>query len=79
MATLKSTTDRIAGKSKEAVAEIIGDGKLREEGKAQQRRADAETDEPVDANPLKPLTHLTLADCPRLNAPRRDFPAAVRQ
>jgi uncharacterized protein YjbJ (UPF0337 family) len=59
MATLKSIPDRIAGKSKEAVAEIIGDGKLREEGKAQQRKADAEKDEPVDANPLKPLNKLT--------------------
>jgi uncharacterized protein YjbJ (UPF0337 family) len=59
MATLKSTTDRIAGKSKEAVAEIIGDGKFREEGNAQQRRVDAEKDEPVDANPLKPLNKLT--------------------
>ena len=59
MATLKSITDRIAGKSKEAVAEIIGDGKLREEGKAQQRRADAEKDEAVDADPLKPLNKLT--------------------
>lgn len=57
MATLKSTTDRIAGK--EAVAEIIGDGKFREEGNAQQRRADAEKGEPVDANPLKPLNKLT--------------------
>ena len=59
MAALKGTTDKIAGKTKEAVAEIIGDGKLREEGKAQQRKADAETDEPVDANPLRPLNKLT--------------------
>ncbi|MEA2881285.1 MAG: hypothetical protein QOH32_504 [Bradyrhizobium sp.] len=38
---LKGTTGKIAGKTKEAIAEIIGDGKLREEGKAQQRKADA--------------------------------------
>jgi len=59
MATLKGTTDRIAGKSKEAVAEIIGDGKLREEGKAQQRKAEAEESEPDEANPLDPLNKLT--------------------
>ena len=56
MAAMKSTSDKIAGKTKEAVAEIIGDGKLREEGKAQQRKAEAEAetvaDEQGDANPL---------------------------
>ena len=46
MARLKDTTDKIAGKSKQAVAEIIGDGKLREEGKAQQRKGEAEADQP---------------------------------
>ena len=59
MATLKDTTDKIAGKGKQAVAEIIGDGKLREEGKAQQRKAEAEADEPGEANPLEPLDKLT--------------------
>ena len=57
MATLKGTSDKIAGKTKEAVAEIVGDGKLGEEGKAQQRNAEAETeaDKPGDASPLDPL------------------------
>jgi uncharacterized protein YjbJ (UPF0337 family) len=59
MATLKGTTGKIAGKAKEAVAEIIGDGKLREEGKAQQRKAEAEANEPDEANPLEPLDKLT--------------------
>ena len=61
MATLKDTTDKIAGKSKQAVAEIIGDGKLREEGKAQQRKAEAEanTDQQSNADPLDPLNKLT--------------------
>ena len=58
MATLKGTTDKIAGKGKQAVAEIIGDGKLSEEGKAQQRKAE-EADEPGEASPLKPLDKLT--------------------
>ena len=59
MATLKGTADKIAGKTKEAVAEIIGDGKLREEGKAQQRKAKPETIEPGEPNPLRPLDRLT--------------------
>jgi uncharacterized protein YjbJ (UPF0337 family) len=59
MATLKGTTDRIAGKTKEAVAEIIGDGKLREEGKAQRRKADVEANRPDEANPVEPLNKLT--------------------
>jgi uncharacterized protein YjbJ (UPF0337 family) len=59
MASLKGTTDKIAGKTKEAVAEIIGDGKLREEGKAQQRKAKRETNEPGEPNPLRPLDKLT--------------------
>ena len=59
MATLKGTTDRIAGKGKQAVAEIIGDGKLSEEGKAQQRKAEVEAEEPDEASPLKPLDKLT--------------------
>jgi uncharacterized protein YjbJ (UPF0337 family) len=59
MSTLKGAADRIAGKTKEAAAEIIGDGKLREEGKAQQRKAEAEADKPDDANPLDPLNKLT--------------------
>ena len=59
MATLKDTGDKIAGKTKEAVAEIVGDGKLREEGKAQQRKAEAEADKQGDASPLDPLNKLT--------------------
>jgi len=59
MATLKDTTDKIAGKSKQAVAEIIGDGKLSEEGKAQQRKAEANTDQQSNADPLDPLNKLT--------------------
>jgi uncharacterized protein YjbJ (UPF0337 family) len=59
MGTLKGATDRIAGKTKEAAAEIIGDGKLREEGKAQQRKAETEADQQGDANPLDSLDRLT--------------------
>ena len=59
MARLKDTTDKIAGKSKQAVAEIIGDGKLSEEGKAQQRKAETEADQSGDVHPLRPLDKLT--------------------
>ena len=59
MGTLKGAGDKIAGKTKEAAAEIIGDGKLREEGKAQQRKAETEADQPGGANPLDPLNKLT--------------------
>lgn len=59
MRTLKGTRDKIAGKSKQAVAEIIGDGKLSEEGKAQQRKAEAEANRSGDAAPLEPLNKLT--------------------
>jgi uncharacterized protein YjbJ (UPF0337 family) len=59
MGTPKSMTEKISGKTKEAVAEIIGDGKLREEGKAEQRKAEMEANEPEAANPLEPLDKLT--------------------
>jgi uncharacterized protein YjbJ (UPF0337 family) len=59
MGTLKGATDRIAGKTKEAAAEIIGDGKLREEGKAQQRNAKTGADQPGEAYPLRSLDKLT--------------------
>jgi uncharacterized protein YjbJ (UPF0337 family) len=59
MAILKDTTGSIAGKTKEAAAEMIGDGKLREEGKAQQRKAKAATDQCDEVKPLDPLDKLT--------------------
>jgi uncharacterized protein YjbJ (UPF0337 family) len=59
MRALKGTTDKVAGKAKGAVAEIIGDAKLQEEGKAQQRKGDNRKDEPSDPNPLGNLDKLT--------------------
>ena len=38
MGALKGTTDKVAGTAKEAVAEVIGDARLQEEGKTQQRK-----------------------------------------
>ena len=46
--------------AKEAVAEILGDGKLQEEGKAEQRKGqDEENKEPRDLSPLGNLNRLT--------------------
>jgi uncharacterized protein YjbJ (UPF0337 family) len=64
MGILKGTTDKAIGKVKEAIAEIIGDGKLREEGKREQRTGDQEksqnsSDESGSLNPLGNLNRLT--------------------
>jgi uncharacterized protein YjbJ (UPF0337 family) len=60
MSALKGTADKAIGKTKEAVAEIIGDGALREEGKQQQRKGEAAKDDAKsDADPLGPLNRLT--------------------
>jgi uncharacterized protein YjbJ (UPF0337 family) len=60
MGALKGTADKAIGKTKEAVAEIIGDGSLREEAKQQQRKGEAAHDDAKsDADPLAPLNRLT--------------------
>ena len=43
-------TDKVAGKTKQVMAEIKGDGKLAEEGKEQVKKGEKE--------PLKPLGNL---------------------
>ena len=48
--------DEAVGKAKQVVAEIIGDGKLREEGKEQEDNAKRE---PSELNPLGHLNRLT--------------------
>jgi uncharacterized protein YjbJ (UPF0337 family) len=62
MGTIKRTARKAAGKAKEAVAEVLGDGKLQEEAKAEQRRSedeDAEDKKPSSLNPLGNLNRLT--------------------
>jgi uncharacterized protein YjbJ (UPF0337 family) len=59
-----STLDKIAGKTKQLVAEIIGDSRLQREGKNQVRNAeqpkDSEKDsETADLDPLKRLNELS--------------------
>jgi len=53
---MKQLKDKVVGKAKEVVAEIIGDGKLREEAKEQQDKAKQETNE---LNPFEDLNRLT--------------------
>jgi uncharacterized protein YjbJ (UPF0337 family) len=59
MGALKGIADKAAGATKEAVAEIIGDAKLQEEGKSQKRKGAAEKNEPIDLKPLGSLDKLT--------------------
>ena len=48
-----------SAKAKEAIAEVLGDGKLQEEAKAEQRKAEEEENEPGSLNPLGNLDRLT--------------------
>ncbi|MCA6107694.1 CsbD family protein [Bradyrhizobium cenepequi] len=48
--------DKVAGKLKQVVAEVIGDGKLQQEGKAQEEKA---KEKPSELNPLGDLNQLT--------------------
>jgi uncharacterized protein YjbJ (UPF0337 family) len=59
MTATKGVADKVAGKTKQVIAEVVGDGKLREEGKAQERRGDALKEEPSALNPLGNLNQLT--------------------
>jgi uncharacterized protein YjbJ (UPF0337 family) len=60
MGTIKRAARQAKAKAKEAVAEILGDGKLQEEGKAEQRKGqDEENKEPRDLSPLGNLNRLT--------------------
>ena len=59
MGALKGTTDKVAGTAKEAVAELIGDARLQEEGKKQQRKGGNRQNEQSDSKPLGNLDKLT--------------------
>jgi uncharacterized protein YjbJ (UPF0337 family) len=59
MGTLKGTAEKAIGKIKEVVAEIAGDGKLRDEGKVEQRNANQEKSESGGIKPLGNLDRLT--------------------
>jgi hypothetical protein len=59
MSKAKDLQQRIAGKAKQAMGEIIGDQELHEDGKAQAERARDPGDKPSELNPLKKLNQLT--------------------
>lgn len=59
MGKTKGLQQRIAGKTKQAVGEIIGDQDLHDHGKAQAERGRHEQDKPSELNPLKKLQQLT--------------------
>jgi len=59
MSKTKGLRQRIAGKARQAVGEIIGDQDLHDDGKAQAERGRDEQDQPSELNPLKKLKQLT--------------------
>jgi uncharacterized protein YjbJ (UPF0337 family) len=59
MGASKGIADKAAGAAKEAVAEIIGDAKLQEEGKIQQGKGAAEKKEQSSLKPLGNLDKVT--------------------
>jgi hypothetical protein len=58
MSKTKAATRKMAGKIKEFTADILGHGRLSEEVKAQQRRAEAERDEAGHSTPWRSLIDL---------------------
>ncbi|MET4221315.1 uncharacterized protein YjbJ (UPF0337 family) [Bradyrhizobium sp. LB7.2] len=50
---------RIGGKTRQAIGEIIGDQDLHDDGKAQAQRGRDEQDKPGEPDPLKKLKQLT--------------------
>jgi uncharacterized protein YjbJ (UPF0337 family) len=60
MGRAKDIKERIVGKAKQTLGEVIGDQSLHEDGKAQAARGRDEQDKPKEINPLKKLNQLTL-------------------
>ncbi|MET3997061.1 MULTISPECIES: CsbD family protein [unclassified Bradyrhizobium] len=59
MSKTKDLGQRITGKAKQAVGEIVGDQDLHEEGKEQAEPGRDEQGKPGEFNPLKKLNQLT--------------------
>ena len=55
----KGLRQRIVGKTRQAVGEIIGDQDLHDDGKAEAERGRDDQDKPSELNPLKKLKQLT--------------------
>ena len=60
MGTIKRAARQAKGKAKEAIAEVLGDGKLQEEARAERHQNEKdENEEPGDPKPLGNLNRLT--------------------
>ena len=59
MSKTKGLRQRIVGKTRQAIGEIIGDQDLHDDGKAEAKRGRDEQDKPRELNPLKKLKQLT--------------------
>ena len=59
MGTIKRAARQAKGKAKEAIAEVLGDGKLQAEAKAEQRQSEEEHEEARSSKPLGNLSRLT--------------------
>lgn len=59
MGKTKGLQQRVVGKARQAVGEIIGDQDLHDDGKAQAQRGRDEQDKPSELNPLKKLKQPT--------------------
>ncbi|MET4631496.1 uncharacterized protein YjbJ (UPF0337 family) [Bradyrhizobium sp. I1.8.5] len=59
MSKTKGLGQRITGKAKQAVGEIVGDQDLHEQGKEQAEPGRDEQGKPGELNPLKKLNQLT--------------------
>jgi hypothetical protein len=56
---MKRTTRKAVAKAKEAIAEVLGDGDLREEAKADQRNAEEDNPKGHAVKPMGNLDQLT--------------------
>jgi uncharacterized protein YjbJ (UPF0337 family) len=60
MGTIKRAARQVKGKAKEAIAEVLGDGKLQAEAKAEQRQDEQGEDKELGGSkPLGNLDRLT--------------------
>ena len=60
MGTIKRATRQVKAKAKEAIAEVLGDGKLQQEAKAEQRQDQQDEDKELGGpKPLGNLDRLT--------------------
>ena len=59
MGKLEKVTETIAGKTKQLVAEVIGDGQLSDEGRRQQKAAQAKAEEADNTSLPKITNNLT--------------------